>query len=510
MSKRTAARAAAITAALAKLSNSWGERKERQRMEKLRAYQEQIAASQLRQSQFEESTRPTIEQKLADLERQRTASKLALESGQYEFGQRKKEDEEKSVDRDYTLKSRLTPEQQQALNRQRVAEGDIDIETKTEALARSKRPKPVERRRLDEIAKSIGVDDEALREAVRALEESGDDHGKAIEALSRPDPTTAGQDDSLGTTNGADPRADGRLLIQRARREWAASGEERGGALPPNAARKRTEAQVDAVSMRSAMQANAMIQNPQAPFEEKAQSWLTLERLGILKAPEEVKDWVRLGHKTQEQIAETQRAKGPPAQETRVPSWMGRTSTAEDRAAIAERAKRRESMSPHDVGGPLNYLDPLGLGVVGRLIDFATPSLRRGATKLADYASAPESGASGLLRDLVTPVGLRGALSAYRARRHTGPMNDYPPESARPVESRRIAGQPYARPQIGPPYPGVDPEQSRQMDLDAFMQSQQEMAPQPQPDPLQVMFDRIRELRESLSGASRDPSGQGF
>lgn len=87
-------------------------------------------------------------------------------------------------------------------------------------------------------------------------------------------------------------------------------------------------------------------------------------------------------------------------------------------------------------------------------------------------------------------------------------MNDYPPESARPVESRRIAGQPYARPQIGPPYPGVDPEQSRQMDLDAFMQSQSEMAPQPQPDPLQVMFDRIRDLREALKGSQS--TGQGF
>ncbi len=86
----------------------------------------------------------------------------------------------------------------------------------------------------------------------------------------------------------------------------------------------------------------------------------------------------------------------------------------------------------------------------------------------------------------------------------TGPLNDYPPESARPVESRRMAGRPYAQPEIGPPYPGADPEQSRQMDMDALMQSQRDMAPQPQPDPLQVMFDRIRDLREALKGAQSD------
>lgn len=420
MSKRTAARAAAITAALAKLSNSWGERKERQRMEKLRAYQEQLAASQLRERQYEESTRPTIEQKMAQLAREEEMAGLNLEGRK------------------------------------------LDIENKKVELEKSRRPPKTERRTFKEIATDIGVGADEQYAATEALEASNNDFDKAIAALAGPGPAGAG-DASIDAT-GTDPRARGRLLLQRVQREWRESG---GGAASPGESRKRTEAQVDAVSMRSAMQANAMIQNPQAPFEEKAQSWLTLERLGILRAPEEVKDWVRLGHKTPEQIAETQQAKGPPAQETRVPRPIkqGTTTMEQDRAAIAERAQRRESdrmMARRTSGRPPE---------AGEIMEF----LMSGKSRLAPT---------------------------------TGPMNDYPPENVRPVEQRRMAGRPYAQPEIGPPYPGVDPEQSRQMDLDAFMQSQSEMAPQPQPDPLQVMFDRIRDLREALKGSQS--TGQGF
>lgn len=413
MSKRTAARAAAIAAALAKLANSWDERKERKRMEKLRAYQEQLAQSQLRERQYEESTRPTIEQKMAQLAREEEMAGLNLEGRK------------------------------------------LDIEGKRVDLEKAKRPPKTERRTFKEIADDIGVGADGLYAATEALEASNNDFDKAIAALAGPGPAEAG-DASIDAT-GTDPRARGRLLLQRVQREWRESG---GGASSPGEARKRTEAQVDAVSMRSAMQANAMIQNPQAPFEEKAQSWLTLERLGILKAPEEVKDWVRLGHKIPEQIAETQQSKGPPAPETRVPRPIkqGTTTMEQDR-------KRRESdrmMARRTSGRPPE---------AGEIMEF----LMSGKSRLAPT---------------------------------TGPMNDYPPENVRPVEQRRMAGRPYAQPEIGPPYPGVDPEQSRQMDLDAFMQSQSEMAPQPQPDPLQVMFDRIRDLREALKGSQS--TGQGF
>lgn len=414
MSKRTAARAAAITAALAKLSNSWGERKERQRMEKLRAYQEQLVASQLRELQYEEATRPTIEQKMAQLAREEEMAGLNLEGRK------------------------------------------LDIEGKRVDLEKAKRPPKTERRTFKEIADDIGVGADGLYAATEALEASNNDFDKAIAALAGPGPAEAG-DASIDAT-GTDPRARGRLLLQRVQREWRESG---GGASSPGEARKRTEAQVDAVSLRSAMQANAMIQNPQAPFEEKAQSWLTLERLGILKAPEEVKDWVRLGHKTPEQIAETQQSKGPPAPETRVPRpiRMSATTTAEDRASAyrasdagqrdAARGRHKESIDQWMGGGRL----PL------------PPN------------AAPQ-------------------------------MYDQPPM---PKTQRRIAGAPYAQPQVGPPYHGISPEESRQMDLDTIIQSQQ--AP-PAVDPIQVMFDRIRNLREALKGAQSnvDPNtrGKGF
>lgn len=430
MSKRTAARAAAIAAMLARLSNSLDKRKQRQRDEAYDALRKQLAEGQLRDQQYSEQTRPTIEQKLADLDRQRRSSKIAVEEQEFNF-EKKKEDRKI----------------QEAGRPMKAREDAIDLEAKEIALAKAKEPKEVKRRSIEEIGKELGVGDEDRFAALQALEESDNDFDKAIKALSGPNPNAKDDDDILG--QGSDPRARGRLLLQRARRELGPSISGAAAPGPRGEGRKRAEAQIDATTMRSVMDHAAMIQNPQAPFEDKVQGWLTLERLGMVKAPQEVHDWVKYGAKTQQQAEQLQGAGGPAPQETRVPEKpprpirMSSTTTADDRANI----ERRRQVVP------------------------ATAQQRQ----MVDYYT-------------------RGK----RPVRGPGEANNYPRDYQVPVQGRRIQGPPYRQPEMGPPYQGVPAEQSRQMDLDAFLQSQREQM-QPAPvDPIQSMFDRIRGLREMV------------
>lgn len=416
MSKRTAARAAAITAALAKLSNSWGERKERQRMEKLRAYQEQIAASQLRERQYEESTRPTIEQKLADLERQRGAADVALDTDK------------------------------------------VDLEAKKFALEKARQPKAPDRRSFKEIGDELGVGDEERFTALEALEASGNDFERAIRELGKPGQAGAGDSIDEG---GVDVRARGRLLLQRARREFGAG--QPGSAGAPGDQKRRAESQVDAVNMRSAMEHAAMVQNPNAAFEDKVSSWMTLEQLGMVRAPQEVKDWVKYGARAQRQVEQQIQQVAQPQGPARTPRpiRMSTTTTSEDRAA----AERRRSVVP----------------------------ARQDQRQLVDYFTS-------------------GKLPAPT----TGQPNNYPRDWEPPREGRRVSGPPYAQPQVGPPYHGVTPEQNRQLNIDEIMRTQ----PQAPVDPIQAMFDRIRALREGLGQGEPPPDqsirqgtvhrGQGF
>lgn len=437
MSKRTAARAAAIAAALARLSNSFDKRKQRQRDEAYDALRKQLAEGQLRDQQYSEQTRPTIEQKLAELDRQRQSSELSLEGQRFNLDKAKEDREFSRKDREY-----------QASRRTLQDEGDaLDLESKRVALAKAKEPKEIKRRSIEEIGKELGVGDEDRFTAFQALEESDNDFDRAIKALSGPNPNAKDDDDILG--QGGDPRARGRLLLQRARRELGPSISGAAAPGPRGEGRKHAESQIDATTMRSVMDHAAMIQNPQAPFEDKVQGWLTLERLGMVKAPQEVHDWVKYGAKTQQQAEQLQGAGGPAPQETRVPEKpprpirMSSTTTADDRANI----ERRRKVVP------------------------ATAQQRQ----MVDYYTRGK-----------TPV------------RGPGEANNYPRDYQVPVQGRRIQGPPYRQPEMGPPYQGVSAEQSRQMDLDAFLQSQREQM-QPAPvDPIQSMFDRIRGLREMV------------
>lgn len=410
MSRKSARTAAAIAQALAQLSNSLDRRKQTKRQDALAKLNEQLMQGRLRDQEYAEATRPTIEQKIAATQRDIEREDLSLKE------------------------ARLRLEQLQ-------------------------RGKPKERRTRKEIAADIGVGDEEQFLATQALEGADEDYSKAIESLLGSAPQTGAASGANIDAADHDIRARARLLLQRERREFGSR------MVGSGSAQKQVEAQVDATLQKSVMDATPMALNPNAPFEQKAQAWMTIKSvLGF--APQEVEDYVRFAPQSAQQADQMSQAQGPPAQETRVPQReprpirMSATSTADDRAAAyraSDEGQREAAKRSHK-----ESIDMWMRG--GRL-----PILPNAAPQMQDQPQMPKT-------------------------------------------QRRISGAPYAQPKVGPPYPGVSPEESRQMDLDAIMQSQQVPPPV---DPIQVMFDRIRNLRESLD-AGRPPreiehtSGQGF
>lgn len=394
MSKRTSRNVAAIAGAIANIKNQWDKRKERQRRDALDALNQQLAEGRLRDQQYDEQTRPTIEQKIAQLKRDEESDALNFRGRQ------------------------------------------ADVEAKELNLKQDRTPK---RRTFKEIAADAGLGDEEQFAAAEALEGSNDDIDKAIAALSGPGPQ--GADAGGIDESGVDVRGRGRVLLQRAKREGYGLG---GGQGRPGDAQRKTESQVDAVAAKSIMELHPMAMNRNAPYEQQMQAWQGLQKYGI-QIPNEAKDWIKYGAKSVDQVEHLQQS--PPAQETRVPGQPARpirmspTTSGEDRAAQQQRAITRPSQQ--------------------QAVDYFT----------------------------------RGQRPAPR----NGPPNDYPQGHQGPTERRRVVGPPYRQPEMGPPWQGVQPEQSQQMDLDAIQQSM----PQMPVDPMQSMFDRIRALREGLESGKR-------
>lgn len=394
MSRKDARRAAMISAMLARLKNSWDKRTERKRQESLDKMTEQLRQYQLSEAQYRQDTRPTVEEAIAATKRGIERDELGLEDLRAEAKQRPAKEAEAKRRADYESKrdqfelerleseSRGRPLREAEAKRRAAYEerkAQLDLEEK-EAAAKARpskerrtvdeeilrnellreqvrKAKEPKERTFDDLAKELGIDDKGKFAAFEALEGAGNDESKAIEALTKQIAERRAGGGTGSVDEGEDERdaaAMGRLLLQRARRGgmFGAPAQQVG---QPGDARKRAEAQVDASTMQTAMAAAPMIFNRNAPLQQQAEAWSTLERLGLIQSPHWAKDFYKHGAQTFQQFQEGSQ---PQAPDTRVPTAGSGPPATSKPAARPIRHTQLESWQRPEVPGSRYDMPP--------------------------------------------------------------------------------------------------------------------------------------------------------